>query len=94
MPRRGNSEGSIRKRSDGRWEVCNILADGSRQSLYAKTRQEAARALIQAIHDRDQGTLVSSDHRTIAQHLDVWLTQVQHEVEPSSFVRYERVVRT
>lgn len=94
MPRRGNSEGSIRKRADGRWEARIILADGSRQSFYAKTRQEAARELAQAVHDRNQGTIVSSDHRTVAQYLDVWLAQVQHEVEPSSLVRYERVVRT
>jgi hypothetical protein len=36
--KRGNNEGSITKRPDGRWEARIGLADGRRKSFYGKTR--------------------------------------------------------
>ena len=45
MGRRGNSEGTITKRADGRWEARISLPDGKRKSFYGKTRQEVARRL-------------------------------------------------
>jgi hypothetical protein len=38
--KRGNNEGTIRKRSDGRWEARILMEDGTRRSFYGKTRQE------------------------------------------------------
>ena len=40
MAKRGNSEGSITKRPDGRYEARVTLPDGKRESFYGKTRQE------------------------------------------------------
>jgi len=40
--KRGNNEGSIVKRSDGRWMARLTLPDGTRKTINAKTRQEAA----------------------------------------------------
>jgi len=57
--RRGNNEGSITKRPDGLWEARITLDNGKRKSIYAKTRQEAARRLAAAARDRDNGAFGS-----------------------------------
>jgi hypothetical protein len=53
--KRGNNEGSIIKRSDGRWMARLTLPDGTRKTIYAKTRQEASRLLASAIREETVG---------------------------------------
>jgi len=53
--RRGNNEGTITKRSDGRWEARISLEGGRRKSFYGKTRLEAQRKLTQAHSDINRG---------------------------------------
>jgi hypothetical protein len=41
MPsKRGNKEGSISHRTDGRWMARMTLEDGRRKTFYGQTRQE------------------------------------------------------
>ncbi len=49
--RRGNGEGSLTKRPDGRWEARITLEHGKRKSFFARTRQAAARRLAEALRD-------------------------------------------
>jgi integrase len=94
MPgKRGNSEGSIRKRADGRWEARVMMPDGKRKSFYGETRQEVARLLTQALRDREQGVTALNDRQTVAQYLTFWLEQVKHQIDGSSYIRYEVEVR-
>jgi hypothetical protein len=39
MGKRGNHEGSLYHRSDGRWEAMLTLPDGKRKSFHARTRK-------------------------------------------------------
>ena len=60
--KRGNNEGTITRRKDGRWEARISLgrdATGKvkRITLYGKTRQEVAEKLTKTLHDKEQGTL-------------------------------------
>lgn len=89
----GNGEGTIRKRSDGRWEARLVLEDGARKSVYGKTRQDVSRVLAQMRHDREVGLSAHIERQTVAQYLGAWLEKVTHEIEPSSYVRYGRVIR-
>src|SRR5260370_12576770 len=91
--RRGKSEGTIRKRGDGGWEARLLLADGTRQSLYGKTRQEAARLLSSAMRDRELGLTASNSRETVEQFLTSWIEAYRHQVRLSSYTRYEHVVR-
>lgn len=90
--RRGNSEGSIRKRireGEERWEARYVDAEGKRRSLYGKTRQEVARKLSEALRLREQGVMVSTDRQTVGDYLTSWFnTTKKHEVRPSSHLRY------
>jgi len=90
----GNGEGTIRKRSDGRWEVRIVLEGGVRKSLYAKTRQEASRLLAQARRDREDGVSAFTDRQTVEQYLTTWLEGTKASTtEVSSYVRIQFDVR-
>jgi integrase len=94
MPsKRGNSEGSLTKRADGRWEARISLSDGTRKSFYAKTRQEAARRLAEAMRDRDRGLPITGERQTVAQFLSVWLETIRPTVGVGTWKRYEEIVR-
>ena len=67
MGRRGNGEGSISRRKDGRWEAKYTAhtADGpKRRTLYGKTRKEAADKLARALADRASGYTFDTDSGT------------------------------
>jgi len=94
MPtKRGNSEGNIRKRTDGRWEARITLADGKRKSFFAKTRQEAAKMLVAATRDRDAGLPVVGGGQTLAQYLATWLETVRPSLKAKAFRSYEQLTR-
>ena len=45
MSKRGNGEGTIYQRSDGKWCAALKVQGGKRRVIYAKTRAEAAKKL-------------------------------------------------
>ena len=93
MAKRGNSEGSIYKRTDHRWAAALTLPDGKRRTLYGKTRQEAARKLAAAIRDRDAGIPATPQRQTVGQFLTQWIETTRPTIRLSTFVRYEEYIR-
>jgi integrase len=91
--RRGNNEGSITKRPDGLWEARITLDSGKRKSIYAKTRQEAARRLAAAVRDRDNGALVVADKQSVEQYFNSWLAVMKATIRPRTWETYESYVR-
>jgi integrase len=82
--RRGNGEGSIRRRKDGRWEGrYSVESAGGRQqkTVYGKTRKEAAEKLTEAMASRDQGVIFDAGKLTVGDHLEQYLHDV---VKPSA----------
>jgi integrase len=56
--RRGNGEGTIYKRKDGRYEARYTVHTASgpkRRAIYGKTRAEVAEKLTKAMAERDKG---------------------------------------
>jgi integrase len=96
MGKRGNGEGTISRRSDGRWMARLSLADGTRQTFYGQSREEVAGALADAQADLRAGRLVTSSRRSLADWLDQWLAD---EVKPNTrdsprtYEAYEGAVR-
>ena len=76
-PRRGTGEGSIRRRSDGRWEARLDLGwrDGERRrkSVYGRTRAEVAAKLRKAQGQVDSGLPIGDKRLTVADLLQRWL---------------------
>ena len=81
------------KRPDGIWEARITLDGGKRKSFYAKTRQEAARKLNDALRDRDNGLPVVGGKQTVEQYLTDWLAAINATIRPRTWKRYEQYVR-
>jgi len=98
--RRGNHEGSIVRRKDGRWMA--LMTSGrdpqtgklQRVALYGKTRQEVANKLNQALSDRSRGTFVAPHKLTVGEWLNTWLRDYKHPaLRPVSYDSYEMFIR-
>ena len=94
MPgKRGNSEGTIRKRPDGRWEARLVLPDGQRKSLYGKTRQEVVQRLDRERLRREQGLASLNERQTVAEYLREWIEAKRYRVRQNTAIRYFAEVR-
>src|SRR5215469_6213217 len=91
--KRGNNEGSISKRTDGRWMARLMLPDGTRKTFYAKTRHEAAQRLSEALRDVQHGLPLLEEKQTLASFLGHWLEARRHNLKPGTWRRYEEVAR-
>lgn len=95
--RRGNGEGTITKRKDGRWEGRYTVDTGKgvkRRVVYGKTRKEVADKLARAVADRADGLVFDDENMTVGEYLDKWLKgSVRGSVRESTFDRYEIAVR-
>ncbi len=97
MGRRGNGEGTITRRKDGRWEAKYTAhtAEGSkRRTLYGKTRKEVADKLARALTDRASGYTFDTENLTVGEYLDRWLNDSDRgSVRTSTYERHEQIVR-
>jgi integrase len=93
MGKRGNGEGTISKRSDGRWMARLTLEDGTRKTLYGKTREAVAAKLTDALKSRKDGLPLPSDRYTVRQHFTGWLESVKATLKPRTHQRYEQLIR-
>ena len=93
MAKRANGEGTIFRRSDGRWAASLSLEQGRRKTLYGRTRQEVAKKLTAALKARHDGLPQVCERQTVAQYLASWLESVEHSLRPRTYQRYEQYVR-
>ncbi len=92
MARRGNGEGSIIRRSDGRWCAALSLEGGRRKFIYGRTRHEVATRMAAALADREQGLLVTGRRQTLGQFLVRWLQDsVKPTVRPKTYTSYSQL---
>jgi integrase len=80
MSKRGNQEGSIHKRADGRWAGVLHLgyANGKRQRkyYYGETRRDVQQRLTAALRDQQQGITPAPERQTVGQFLRRYLETV------------------
>lgn len=97
--KRGNNEGTISRRKDGTWCAAATVGrkeDGrpKRVFFYGKTRQEVADKLCNALNDLRRGTFVEPGKLTVAEWLDIWLTEYKRpSIRPTTYDSYEMIVR-
>jgi integrase len=91
--KRGNHEGSIRKRSDGRWEARMSLDGGRRKSLFGKTRAEVAQRLRDALREVELGLPQTGAKQTVRQYLTEWVETVRPTLGKSSAHKYANYIR-
>jgi integrase len=98
MAKRGQNEGSIYQRKDGRWVAClsATLPDGrhARKLFYGKRRHEVQDKLTLALADIQKGLPVVIEKQTVGQYLKWWLAEVvKRSTRPSTYTSYEHLVR-
>ncbi len=96
MGRRGNGEGTIRRREDGRYEARYTVhtADGVKQrSIYGKTRKQVSEKLTKAMSDRDGGLVFDAENLAVGEYLERWLSDcVRGTVRESTYSRDKYLV--
>jgi len=93
MAKRGNAEGSIYKRADGRWAASVSLGNGKRKAFYGRTREDVARKLTLALKAKQDGLPLVGDRQTVGQYLGQWLEAAKPTLRPESYRRYQDVCR-
>ena len=101
MPRKtkknAQGAGTIRKRSDGRWEARfttgfdPLTGKQIQKSIYGKTQKEVRERLTQITSEIDDGTYIAPTEETVGEWLDTWLkVYALHSVKPYTYDNYER----
>lgn len=100
MSKRGNNEGSIVKRKDGRWQGAvtigrNPEGTQKRQYVYGKTRTEVSEKINSILFDISNGTYIDkSQNPTVKEWLYTWLnTYKKNNIKPRTFDQYESIIR-
>ena len=100
--KRGNGEGSISKRKDGRWwgrYTVHTPSGPKQKAVYGRTRADVAAKLRKAMADIDSGMFFDAGNVTLGEYLDRWIEDCmgplvnQGRVEHSTYVRYAGIVR-
>jgi len=81
------------RKSDGRWMGKLWLEDGKRKCVYGKTEDEVAAKLAKLAADHRKGLPIVSDKRTVAEFLTEWLETVRPRLQPTTYARYEGLMR-
>ncbi len=89
--KRGNGEGSITKRKDGRWMArytVHTAKGRKRRTVYGRTRKEAADKLAKVLSDHTEGIVYDDENITLDEYLDRWLKgSVYGSVRQSTYDR-------
>ena len=94
----GNGSGTVypRKNKDGKvvgYRGSYFTAEGKRRYVSAKTKTETQQKLRQAMVDMDRGLVFDAGTLTLGGYLHYWLEDVRDTVRPTTFERYEQIVR-
>ncbi len=90
--RRGNGEGNVTPRKDGRWSAYVTLPGKGRRYVYAPTRREAVAELRKLQRTLLEGRSIGSPRLRLATFLDSWLLAVEPNLRPQSWRRYRQLM--
>ena len=95
---RGNGEGTIYKRKDGKW--CGQLTIGTtpegkqkRKSFYGDTRKEVARKMTEMKHKLFTGTYIEQTNIKLEDWLKKWVKGRKSTLAYSTYRNYEMMIR-
>lgn len=91
--KRGNAEGSVYQRGDGRWVAAVSLPGQRRRVVYGRTREEAGQRLTALLGQQQAGRLPPSTRLSVGAYLQQWLAAVKPSLRPATYVSYEAAVR-
>jgi len=92
MRRRGNGEGSIWIRPDGRY-CAALVVNGRRRFAYGRTREDAARRLHELVVAQRARAPLPSQRETVESFFAAWLAGAKSTVRLRTWERYESLIR-
>ena len=95
MKRRGNNEGSISKRPDGRWMGQVSMPDGKRRTVYGKSRGEVKKRLDELLEEAEHSFRLAPGqaYHTIGEFFEAWLLAVAPSVKPKTAQYYRNYIK-
>src|SRR5438309_1492306 len=98
MSKRGQGEGSIYRRRDGRWAAAISLGyvggKLKRKAVYGKTRKAVQDRMTRLLNDQQTGLPVVGEKQRVGDFLAEWLENwVRPSVKPKTFSSYSDTVR-
>lgn len=91
--KKANGEGSISKRSDGRY-MARYTVNSKRRAIYGATHEEVRVKLNEVLNDIAKGTYIAPQKDTVGMWLKEWLvTYALPTVKQSTYISYEGYVR-
>jgi integrase len=90
--KRGQGEGSIYKRKDGRW-VAQITIQGRHVNEYFKSQSECRDWLRKIRTQIENGLTLTGAQTSVAVFLKEWLTSNETSVRPKTSDQYKKIVR-
>lgn len=91
--KKANGEGSISKRSDGRY-MARYTVNGKRRAIYGATHEEVRVKLNEVLNDIAKATYIAPQKDTVGMWLKEWLvTYALPTVKQSTYISYEGYVR-
>lgn len=104
MPRRSKKgakgAGTIRQRSDGRWEARYTTGfdpttgKQAQRSIYGKTQKEVREKLTQVTLELDEGTYIEPSRMTLEQWMEIWLAEYMFDKKWSTNKTYRAQINT
>lgn len=91
--------GTIRKRSDGRWEARYTLGIDPKtgkqiqKSVYGKTQKEVRQKLTAVTAEIDDGTYIPPDKTTVEQWLNIWLKEYMGDKKYGTVRHYKNACK-
>jgi integrase len=95
--KRGNGEGTISKRSDGRYTAAIYVTrpDGTRgrKWIYGSSRAEVAGKLTRLAHRVETGAVIPTRSPTVSEYLSYWLREVaEPKLRPTTIAKYRTAI--
>ncbi|MFP5262366.1 MAG: tyrosine-type recombinase/integrase [Blastocatellia bacterium] len=95
--KRGQGEGTIYKRKDGRWAAAINLGYQNgrlrRKTFYGTTRKAVSDQLMAALRKQQQGLPLVGETQTVKQFLENWLENiVKPSTRPATYISYRHMI--
>ena len=92
--KRPNGEGTIKKRKGGGWEGQYVAGRDSkgkliRRSVYGRTQAEVSKKMTALTNDLNNGVYIAPDQITVAEWLDLWISEYLGNVKASTKAQYD-----
>jgi len=91
MAKRGNNEGSIFKKANGKWRA-QVSINGRRLSLTANTRAECHDWLRKKLDQIDKGLTFEGQNLTLGEYLKEWIAIKKNALRLNTGLQYEELI--